>query len=72
MDDGEIEFLFQFPEAALRKTRPPSCKLLHLGIIIDIEMLCLEHLPVEIRMADLVAAEREELGLGTLRRNTQT
>jgi len=56
-----IELLLQCLIAFLRERRAPLGKFLHLRIIINIEMLGLQHMPVELCVLDFVSAEVEEL-----------
>ena len=60
---GVVEFLLQERIALLREVGPPFRKLLHLGIIIDVEMIGLEDAPVEFGVLDFVPSEIEELGV---------
>jgi len=55
--DGKVEFLLQKLKAYLRIMGPCPGQFLLLGIIIDVEMIGLQHLPVKIGVLDLVAAE---------------
>ena len=59
--DVVIELLFEQPVALLGKLCPALRQFFHLCVVIDLEMFGLQHLPVEIRVLDFVAAEVIEL-----------
>jgi hypothetical protein len=62
VEDVVIEPLLEILVALLSKVRAALGKVLHFGIVVDIEMLCLEDVPVETGVLHLVAAEVKELG----------
>jgi hypothetical protein len=56
-----VELLLEEFVALFGKECPPLGEVFHFGIIIDVEVLGLEHVPLEISVLDFVAAKVEEL-----------
>ena len=56
-----VEFLLKERVAFFGEMGAAFRQVLHLGIIIDIEVLGLQHAPVELRVLDLVPPEIEKL-----------
>jgi len=59
--DVVTELLLENPVAFLCEKCPPLGKIPHLRIVIDVEVLGLEHVPVEIGVLDLILSEVEKL-----------
>ena len=59
-----VELQLQSPVARLGEGGSALGKRAHLRVVIDIEVLGLEHMPLEIGVLDLVAPEGVELGRG--------
>ena len=59
--EGVIEFHFEMFICVFREKRPPFCKVLHLGIVVNIEVLGLEDVPLKISVLHFVPTEVEKL-----------
>jgi hypothetical protein len=66
-----IEPLFVDLVAFFRQVRSALSQLLHLGVVVDIEVFCAQHLPLETRVLDFVPAEVVELGRGCLNKKNE-
>jgi hypothetical protein len=59
-----IEPFLQYEITLFRKVRPALGEVFHLGIIINVEMLGLQHVPLELRVLDFIPPEEEKLCRG--------
>jgi hypothetical protein len=66
-----VELLLQLSVAFLREECTALDKILHLGIIIDVEVLRTQDFPVELSVLNLVSAKIIELGRGNLNQEEQ-
>jgi hypothetical protein len=69
--EGMIELHFEAFVGFFRKKRSPFCQILHFGVVVDVEVFCLEDVPFEFRVLDLIAAEVKELRVGGARKRDE-